>query len=53
MVLNLTIEDEGGDGKIESKRGKLFRAPPEEVECLDEDDATETDEIGKIEAEAD
>ena len=53
MVLDLIIKDRGGDGKIESKRGKYFWAPLEEAECLDGDDTTETDEIGEIEAEAD
>ena len=53
MVLNLIIKDKGGDGKIESKRGKLFRAPSEEAECLDRNDTMETDEIGGTEAEAD
>ena len=29
MVLNLIIEDEGGNKMVKAKRGKLFRAPPE------------------------
>ena len=53
MVLELIIEDKGGDGKIESKRSKLCRAPSEEAKCMDGDDTTETDDIGEIEAEAD
>ena len=35
MVLDLIIEDEGGDALVESKRGKLYRAPSEEAEDLD------------------
>ena len=34
LVLDLIIEDDGGNRKVESKRGKLFRAPPEEPECI-------------------
>ena len=34
LVLDLIIEDDGGNRKVESKRGKLFRAPPEEPECV-------------------
>ena len=33
-MLDLIIEDDGGNRKVESKRGKLFRAPPEEPECV-------------------
>lgn len=36
MVLDLIIDDEGGDRLIESKRGKLYRAPPEEAEVIEE-----------------
>ena len=39
--------------RLPLKHGILFRAPLEEAECLDRDDTTETDEIGKIEAEVD
>ena len=35
LVLDLIIEDKGGDRKVESKRGKLFRAPSDEAEVLD------------------
>ena len=52
-VLDLIIKEEGGDGNIESKRGKLFPAPLEGAKCLDRDDTTEMDKIGEIEAEAD
>ena len=51
MVLDLIIEDEGGDANIESKRGKLFRAPTEEEEDLFDEGNEEEDEIGAIEAE--
>ena len=37
LVLDLIIEDKGGDRLIESKRGKLFREPSPEAEDLDED----------------
>ena len=33
-MLDLIIEDNGGNRKGESKRGKLFCAPPEEPECI-------------------
>ena len=36
MILDLIIDDEGGDRLIESKRGKLYRAPPEEAEVIEE-----------------
>ena len=53
MVLNLIIEDEGGDGRIELKRGNFLRAPSGKAKYLDGGDITETDEIGEIEAEVD
>ena len=34
MVLDLIIEDEGGDRLAESRRGKLFRAPIDEAEDI-------------------
>ena len=37
MVLDLIINDNGGDRLIEAKRGKLYRAPSPEMEDLDED----------------
>ena len=37
LVLDLIIEDNGGDRLIESKRGKLFREPSGEAEDLEED----------------
>ena len=45
FVLNLIIEDDGDNLKVESKRGKLFRAPSDEAENIDEAetvDAAET-----------
>ena len=36
VVLDLIIEDNGGDQLIEAKRGKLFRAPSSEIEDLGE-----------------
>ena len=43
-VLDLIIEDEGGDRFVESKRGKLYREPPNEIESLDDDAAGEEEE---------
>ena len=37
LVLNLIIEDNGGDQLIEAKRGKLYQEPSPEVEDLDEE----------------
>ena len=37
MVVDLIIEDNGGDRLIEAKRGKLYRAPSPEMKDLDED----------------
>ena len=57
MVLDLIIEDEGGNAKVESKRGKLYREPSPEAECLEEEeeDATDADveaeEIAELEAD--
>ena len=55
MVLDLIIEDNGGNRKVETKRGKLFRAPPDEAEILDEDEEeeelTEAQEIAVSEME--
>ena len=36
MVLDLIIDDEGGNRLVESKRGKLYRASPEEAEVIEE-----------------
>ena len=43
-VLDLIIEDKGGDRFVESKRGKLYREPPNEIESLDDDAAGEEEE---------
>ena len=51
MVLDLIIEDEGGDRLVESRRGKLYRAPADEAEDL----VTEVEvaeEEGESEADA-
>ena len=34
MVLDLILEDKGGDQLIKAKRGKMFRAPSSEVKDL-------------------
>ena len=53
MVLDLIIEDEGGDAKVESKRGKLYREPSHEAEVLDVDDEepTEADLIAELDVD--
>ena len=38
FVLDLIIEDEGGDHLVESRRGKLFSVPSDEVETMDDED---------------
>ena len=43
-VLDLIIEDNGGDCLVESKRGKLYREPPNKFESLDDDAAGEEEE---------
>jgi len=45
LVLDLIIEDGGGNGKVESKRGKLYREPSNEAENLAEEDPLEMDEL--------
>ena len=42
-VLDLIIEDDGGDRFVESKRGKLYNEPPDKIVSLDDDDADEED----------
>jgi hypothetical protein len=44
FVLDLIIEDEGDNLKVESKRGKLFRAPSGEVENIGEAETGEAAE---------
>ena len=54
LVLDLIIEDEGGDRKVEAKRGKIFRAPPEEAEVIEdviEEEETEEDWIDAADAD--
>ena len=46
------VLDDGGNQKVESKRGKLFRAPPEEAEVIEDVlDVPETDRDGADEAD--
>ena len=45
MVLDLIIEDGGGNSKVESKRGKLYREPSNEAENLEDEEPIEMDEI--------
>jgi len=60
FVLDLIIEDEGDNLKVESKRGKLFRAPSDEAETIDvaetndaADDAVDDEAVGGRDALAD
>ena len=55
LVLDLIIKDEGGDRKVESKRGKLFRAPSDEAEVLGvpvNEAQAEEEAISAVECEA-
>lgn len=59
MVLGLILEDNGGDKYVEAKRGKLFRAPPNEEEDFGNDgdveggpNQGEVDEMDEIEVDA-
>ena len=55
LVLDLIIEDNSGSRKVESKRGKLFRAPPDHDECIGEEvraDATSTDAVEEQDLDA-
>ena len=45
MVLDLIIEDGGGNSKVESKCGKLYREPSNEAENLEDEEPMEMDEI--------
>ena len=38
LVLDLIIEDNGGDALVESRRKKLYREPSEEAEDLNNDE---------------
>ena len=42
-VLDLIIEDDGGDRFVESKRGKLYSEPSNDIESLDKDCDNEED----------
>ena len=53
-MLDLIIDNDDGNQKVESKRGKLFRAPPEEAEVIEDVlDVPETDGNGADEADLD
>ena len=52
-VLDLIIEDNGGDRLVEAKRGKLYTAPSEEIESLDDDDDEEDPTNDQLAAEMD
>ena len=53
LVLDLIIEDKGGNAKVETKRGKPFCAPLSEAKNLDqaeeEEAPTEAEEIAESE----
>ena len=52
--MDLTINGEGSGRLVESKRGKLFRAPSEEAEIIKDvldAEGTEADAIGVAEAD--
>ena len=48
LVLDLIIEDNGGNRLVETKRGKLYRAPSAKIENLEEEDDDEDDDEGEI-----
>ena len=50
LVLDLIIADNGGNSKVESKRGKLYSAPSGEAEDLENVDEAEEDAIDEAEA---
>ena len=50
LVLDVIIDDNGGNRTEESKRGKLSRDPPEEVEIIQEDLNAKTTEADAIDA---
>jgi len=51
MVLDLIIENGGGNNKMESKCGKLYREPSNKAENLEDEDPMEIDEL--IDGDAD
>ena len=52
-VLDLIIKDNGGDHLIEAERDKLFTAPSEEIESLDDNDEEEEPTDDQFAAEMD
>ena len=54
LVLDLIIDDDGGNRLVESKRGKLFHAPPEEAEVIEDvldEEETDTDILDAAEVD--
>ena len=52
-VLDLIIEDNGGNRLVEAKSGKLYTAPSKEIESLDDDDDEEEPTDDQLAAEMD
>ena len=51
LILDLIVEDEGGNKMVEAKTGKLFHAPPEEAEVVKdvlEEEETKVDWIDML-----
>lgn len=53
LVLDLIIQDEGGNRLVESKRGKLFSVPSDEPETPEVDDDVEGEDEQMADIEAD
>ena len=51
MVLDLILKDDGGDKFVEANRGKLFRAPSQEAEDLEEEQRELAAEIDQLTGE--
>ena len=51
LVLDLILKDDGGDQFIESNRSKLFRAPYQEIEELEEEELRHEVDAKSITAE--
>lgn len=50
MVLDLIIDDNGGNALVETKRGKLYRDPPETIENEEQNtgsDGQQSEESGE------
>ena len=47
LVLDLIIEDNSGNRLIETKRGKLYRAPSAEIENVEEEDDDKSDDVAR------